>query len=114
MPLFMKGEIYMSPVQIKVELSVIGETDVLIFFPDEEKFPDGIIVNLNSPEGQNDLKKVFSELLKKIEISEIELQFEIAEGYSKGLYKDVSAEYIQSLNVELSTVYHMIQKELQS
>lgn len=108
----MKGKIYMNQVQIKVLLTVIGETDVLTFFLDEDKYPDGITVNLNSSDGQNDLKRVFSALLEKLELSKIELSLDVAEGYSKGLYKDVSDEYIRSLNDELSTVYHKIQEEL--
>lgn len=104
----------MNPVLIKVQLSAVGETDVLVFFIDEEKYPEGIAVNLNSPDGQGDLKKVFSAILKKLEKSEVKLQLEIEEGYSKGLYKEVSDEYIQSLNDEISTVYHKIQEELVS
>lgn len=102
----------MSPEQIKVKLDISGENDTLIFFVDEVEHPQGIKVDLNSTKGQHDLKHVFSALLKKMETSEIKLQLEVAEEYSKVLYKEVCDEYIKSLNDELSTVYNKIHEEL--
>ena len=96
----------MSLETIKVELTVIGEMDVLIFHLDSEKIPDGFSVNLNTASSQSELKAVFSKLLEMMIESEISLELIIAEGYSKGLYKDVCAEYIQDLNREIKQVYN--------
>lgn len=84
-----------------VELTVSGETDILVFhFPEEET----LSVNLNSSESQSDFKKVFSKLLQLILDGEVVLNFEKAEGYSKNLYIDVCKEYIEALNQELVQV----------
>lgn len=93
----------MNQMEIKVQLTVIGEEDVLIFLIDEEN-PDKYTISLNSPNNQTDIKKVFSKLLEMLFDNEIKLQLQIADGYSKGLYKDVCEEYISELQKEISDV----------
>lgn len=62
---------------------------------------------------QNKLKVVMvQEEMLLIEF-DINLDLEIQEGYSKGLYKDVCKEYIAELNKELVQVKNSIKKELQ-
>ena len=102
----------MNPEKFRVELTVAGETDVLIFHFDSDAKPEGIPVNLNSSESQQDLKIVFTELLVMLQTKDIELELEISNGYSKGLYKDVCSEYIKDLNTELKQVRQRIQSEL--
>ena len=88
---------------IEVKLTVSSGADVLIFGLDEEQ-PDAYVVNLNSSNSQNEMKKVFSQLLQMLLCDEIALKCVIAPGYSKGLYKDVCKEYIDDLNRELLQV----------
>lgn len=101
----------MSLETIKVELTIIGDADVLVFHLDSEKIPDGLTVNLNNASSQSDLKAVFSKLLETMIESEILLELIIAAGYSKGLYKDVCMEYIQDLNREIKQVYTKLHEE---
>ena len=44
--------------------------------------------------------------------SEIKLVFNVAEGYTKGLYTDVCTEYINELNKELKQVREKIRQVL--
>lgn len=86
---------------IVVELTVSGETDILMFhFSEEEK----LTVNLNSSESQSDFKIVFSKLLEMMLDSDVLLSFKKTEGYSKDLYIDVCKEYVEDLNRELAEV----------
>lgn len=101
----------MSQRVIDVKLTVMSETDVLIFGLDAEK-PEAYTVNLNSAASQNELKEVFSKLLELMLAEEIQLQLSIESGYSKGLYKDVCKEYIEDLNRELLQVKANLKKEL--
>lgn len=96
---------------IKVQLTVVGEEDVLIFVLDEEN-PDKYIVHLNSANNQTDIKSVFSKILEMLFCNEVNLQLEIAEGYAKGLYKDVCEEYINELQKEISDVKEQLIKQL--
>ena len=101
----------MSLETIKVELTAIGEMDVLVFHLDSERIPDGLSVNLNTASSQSELKSVFSKLLEMMIESEVSLELLIAEGYSKGLYRDVCTEYIQDLNREIRQVYTKLHEE---
>ena len=96
---------------IEVKLTVLSDIDVLIFGLDEEQ-PEAYVVNLNSADSQNELKKVFSHLLQMLIETDIYLKYTIAPGYSKGLYKDVCKEYIDDLNRELSQVRANMEKEI--
>lgn len=98
----MKGKTSMSQEIIKVKLLEMEGVDTLTF--EIPKIKDGISVNLNSNEGQNELKRVFENLLVMINTKDIELKLEIDENYKKGLYKEVCTEYIEDLNKEIKSV----------
>lgn len=102
----------MNLAKYRVKLELINEVDVLSFFVGSDTYPQGLRVNLNSPDGQNDLAKVFAVALKELEDKPFEFVLEISDGYAKGLYKDVCSEYIACLNVEIAKVYEKLQKEL--
>lgn len=101
----------MSQRVIDVTLTVSAEVDVLVFGLSDEE-PDGYMVNLNSAVSQNEFKKVFSKLLQLLLEEDIVLKLVIAEGYGKGLYKDVCKEYIDDLNRELAQVKESLKKEI--
>ncbi|MBQ3603614.1 MAG: hypothetical protein IJA02_07230 [Clostridia bacterium] len=100
----------MNQIVINVQLTVIGEEDVLVFAIDEEN-PDKYIISLNSPNNQSEIKKVFSKILEMLFDNDITLQLQIADGYSKGLYKDVCEEYINELQKEISEVKEQLIKQ---
>lgn len=102
----------MSQAQIKVLLTSLNETDVMKFYVNNDKYPDGLEVNLNNADGQNDLKKVFSALLERTIESEVILELEIPSEYTKGLYREVCTEYVNDLNGELKIVRDKIRSEL--
>lgn len=111
----MKGKVYMKQAEnkeIKVLLTVQGETDILVFSLDENE-PEKYIINLNDSSCQLQIKEVFSKLLEELLKFDINLHLEIQDGYSKGLYKDVCEEYIAELNKELMQVKNSINKELE-
>ena len=101
----------MSPRVIDVELTVLGETDVLIFRLDNEA-PEKYSINLNNSTNQAEIKVVFSKLLELLINEDLELNLIIASGYTKGLYKDVCIEYISDLNREIMQVKSSITREL--
>ena len=101
----------MSQRVIDVILTVSADVDVLVFSLDDKQ-PDDYVVNLNSSASQNELKKVFSKLLQLLLEEDIVLKLVIAEGYGKGLYKDVCKEYIDALNRELIQVKDNLKREL--
>lgn len=110
----MKGRVYMKQVenkQIKVILTVQGETDVLVFLLDDES-PEKYTINLNDSSSQLQIKEVFSKLLEELLSFDIDLVLEIQEGYSKGLYKDVFTEYISELNKELKQTRSLMKKRV--
>lgn len=90
---------------------VSADVDVLLFGLDEE-CPDSYTINLNSSTSQNELKRIFSKLLQLLLEDNIVLNLVIAEGYGKGLYKDVCKEYIDDLNRELTQVREYMTKEI--
>lgn len=101
----------MNQVKIKVELGVIGEEDVLKFYIPNS---DGYNVSLNSSESNEELKVVFSSILKLLlENDDIVLDYCEVDGYSKGLYKDVCKEYVDALNEEIKNVKNNILKDLE-
>lgn len=101
----------MSQRVVEVKLTVSADVDVLVFCLDEEN-PDAYTVNLNSATSQNDLKAVFSKLLQLLLEEDVSLKLVIADGYGKGLYKDVCKEYIEDLNRELLQVKENINREI--
>ncbi|WP_287586747.1 hypothetical protein [Mogibacterium sp.] len=85
-----------------------ADGDILSF-----QFEDGEgKVHLNSDSCQMQMKNVFSKLIKLSLESDVILDFQIAEGYCKGLYKDVCNEYVQALQKELDEVKENIRQEI--
>lgn len=105
----MKEGTFMNQEIINVTLLAPDEsTDVLRF-----SFCDGNIdVNLNDACCQNDMKRMFSSLLKCAIHADITLEFQVAPDYSRGMYIEVCKEYINDLNRELSEVAENIRTEL--
>ena len=101
----------MNQQTINVVLTASADVDVLAFELDANH-PEAYAVNLNSSTSQNELKNVFSKLLQMLLDEDLVLNFLVAEGYGKGLYKDVCREYIDDLNRELAQVREMIKQEI--
>ena len=100
-------------VVINVELLDKDGKDILHFDLVSESYPQGIDVNLNAEDGQNQLVTVFSCLLQKLLISRVVLSLKIEANYARALFKDVCTEYIKNLNRELDSVYEqMINEQL--
>ncbi|WP_346668188.1 hypothetical protein [uncultured Subdoligranulum sp.] len=100
-------------VVINVELLDKDGKDILHFDLVSESHPQGIDVNLNAEDGQNQLVTVFSCLLQKLLMNKVVLQLKINNGYGRMLFKDVCTEYIKNLNSELDSVYEqMISEQL--
>lgn len=97
--------------EIDVLLTVIGDSDVLIFNLDTEA-PDKYVIDLNDSAGQVKIKEVFSKLLEMLLDEKLTLRLRIDEGYSKGLYKDVCLEYIKELNTEIDQVIESVKNAL--
>lgn len=100
-----------EPKKIDVTLTVLNEIDVLIFSLDEDN-PEKYKINLNSSTSQSEIKDVFAKLLEILIENDILLELKIADGYSKGLYKDVCTEYISDLNREIQQIKITINQTL--
>lgn len=105
---FMKEGIFMNQEIIKATLLEQDDIDILRFEIDEE----GLDINLNSPECQKSLKKLFTLILEKVVDRSVEITLEIQDGYSRGMYVEVCEEYIKDLNRELGEVTEIINKEI--
>ena len=105
---FMKEGIFMNQEVIKATLLEKDGIDILRFKIDE----DELEINLNSPDCQNSLKKLFTSILEKVVNVSAEITFEIQEGYSRGMYIEVCEEYIKDLNRELGEVIELIKEEI--
>ena len=90
---------------ISVKLQTVEGKDVLLFDIVDESHESGIMINLNSEDGRQDLVELFSVLLKKMTQAKIALNFEVEDGYTKGLFKDVASEYVAALSKEINNVY---------
>ncbi|MEE1126545.1 MAG: hypothetical protein U0L18_11560 [Acutalibacteraceae bacterium] len=101
----------MSQITINVQLTTQGEEDVLLFLLDDNN-PEMYALNLNSDNNQVEIKKIFSKILELLINDDILLDFSIAEGYSKGLYKDVCSEYVAELQKEISSVKESLLREM--
>lgn len=95
---------------VKVELKEIGTEDVMVFKMDEEQTE--FVIEMNNSRSQIKMKEVFTRLLELLLESDVTLKLSIAEGYSKGLYKEVCTEYIKDLNRELTQVKDSIRETL--
>lgn len=89
--------------EITVQLKKNNDDDLLEFIID-----DGYVVNLDSDSSQNDLKIIFSKLLKEMLHNPIKLKLTYSDDYKSGLYIDVCEEYIKELNKEINQVYKKI------
>lgn len=105
---FMKEGIFMNQEIIKATLLEQDDIDVLRFEIDEEELD----INLNSPECQNSLKRLFTLILEETLYRNIVIELEIQDGYSRGMYVEVCEEYIKDLNRELGEVTEIIKKEI--
>lgn len=92
--------------EIEVVLMEKDDVDCLVFKFESESME----VNLNDVSGQQDMKKVFSEILRMLCDNDIQLSLEVVEGYNRNLYKEVCSEYINDLNVEIKKVREEIEK----
>lgn len=95
----------MIPEVISVKLQTFEGKDVLFFDIVDELHESGMMINLNSEDGRQDLVELFSILLKKMTQAKIVLEFKVEDGYSKGLFKDVASEYVAALSKEINNVY---------
>ncbi|MBQ7105130.1 MAG: hypothetical protein IJN90_04665 [Bacilli bacterium] len=85
--------------KIVVDLKIEEENDFLIF-----NFDNPIKLNLNTC-SNDDLKKVFCEVLKLIvEGNKKTFKLEVAQDYTKELFKDVFTEYIKIINEEINKI----------
>lgn len=85
--------------KIIVNLKTEEENDYLIF-----NFDNPIKLNLNTC-SNDDLKRVFSEVLKMIiEGNKKEFKLDIDQNYTKELFKDVFNEYIRIINEEINKI----------
>lgn len=91
-----------SSVPVIVELKELNDEDVMIFNLDGDS--DKYVIYMNRSSGQADMKGVFTKLLELLIDKDVTLELKIAEGYSKGLYKEVCSEYISELNREIIQV----------
>ena len=99
MKLSMKEGISMNLKIIDVLLTTLGEDrDVLRFNITEDLIID---IDLDSSTCQNEIKKLFSEILKLAVFEDIEFKFSSEDGFPRELYKDVCKEYIKDIKREL-------------
>ena len=100
----------MNQTTLNVRLFEDEETkdDILSF-----QFEDGNgDIELNSDSNQNQIKQVFTKLIKLSLASDIVLKLVIDEKYRRGLYKDVCTEYIKELQKEINDSRERIRREL--
>ena len=97
---------------IDVELKLIDDEDVLVFYLTEERSND-CSIKLNSATAQQEIKKVFSALLKLLVENEIELNYIVSDDYTRGLYRDVCREYVNELQKEIKNVKMSILKVIE-
>ena len=101
---FMKGRTSMNQIILNIKLYAENEGDDILSF----LFEDGEgKVYLNSDSCQEQMKDVFSRLIK------VSLKLIIADDYARGLYKDVCKEYVQELQKELDGVKDRIRREFE-
>ena len=93
-------------VVINVELLDKDGKDILHFDLVSESHPQGIDVNLNAEDGQNQLVTVFSCLLQKLLMNKVVLQLKINSGYGRMLFKDVCT-IVAQLSRQKSKIFIM-------
>lgn len=92
---------------IDVYLEIYEEKDVMVF---DMKTP--LRVSLNDVDSQNELKKVFVEILSLMPKNKINLTYKENQKYKSGLYIDVCREYVKELNREIKNVARSMPKEI--
>lgn len=90
-------------------LTNADEKDVLIF-----KLKTDCIVHLRCDTCQNEIKAVFSTLLKELLEHPIKVELVISPDYENQLLKEVCKEYIDDLNREIENVIERIPKPLKA
>lgn len=94
---------------ISVVLTGDNKSASLVFNIDEDKLSVDLCDDTVS---QTQLKTVFSRLLGLVAQKDIRLQYSDDGTCSVGLYKEVSKEYINSLNIELSRVIELVKNTI--
>lgn len=100
----MTGRAYMSQEETKKRLDVSlyldGGTDYLEFNIEGKIHK----LDINSEDNQEDIKKMFCDLVPLLEVSELELSLLVDKDYDNVLLREVSSSYIKDLNTELDNV----------
>lgn len=91
-----------------VYLKELDGKDVLYF-----DLGDKIIktINLNEKD-QSSLRELFYLIIKQILKEDFEFVLQVDESYKKSLYKEIAAEYIKQLNIELKQIKSSVPEEL--
>lgn len=61
-------------------------------------------LNLNNEDDQEQIKKMFCDLVELVEDNDVKVQLEVQDGYDNPLLEEVSKSYISDLNDELDSV----------
>ena len=93
---FQREEIYMNNQKITVDLITENEKELLVF-----NFDDKLILDLTNDDAEI-LKKLFQNLLQKIENQNISL--ELNESDRADLFYDVAKKYVEHLNTEITSI----------
>lgn len=89
-----------SSCTLKAKLFVDGGIDYL------ELNVDGKIhkLNLNDEDDQEQIKKMFCDLVELLETVSVKIELDVADDYDNTLLLEVSTSYISDLNEELESV----------
>ncbi len=85
---------------LQARLFIEDETDYLEFNIDGKVHK----LDLNDEDSQEQIKKMFCDLVELLESTGLKLELEVAEGYDNTLMVEVSKSYISDLNGELENV----------
>lgn len=91
--------------EIKVKLRKEGDADVLEFCLSPSRTLD-----LNQ-DNQEAIKSMFCALISILKDSDVALKLEVEKGFDSDLMKEVAADYIKDLNVEIDNVRTKILSE---
>ena len=61
-------------------------------------------LNLNNEDDQEQIKRMFCDLVELVEGKDVRVQIEVQDGYDNPLLEEVSKSYISDLNNELDSV----------
>jgi len=85
---------------LQARLFVENEIDYLEIDIDGKKHR----LNLNDKDGQEQIKRMFCDLVELLESTALSIELEVADDYDNALMKEVSESYISDLNDELEDV----------